>query len=164
MRMIAIQQSEELRSRYVAEVSLYDPEMLVFLDETGSDKNTAMRKFGYRRGKRVSAIAAISSIGILDVQFLKGSVDGEIFANFVELSVLPHLLPFDGVNPNSIVVMDNASIHYNERVRSLISSVGALLVFLPPYSPDLNPIEESFSAVKSFLRANEELATSPMDI
>ncbi len=130
MRMIAIQQSEELRSRYVAEVSLYDPEMLVFLDETGSDKNTAMRKFGYRRGKRVSAIAAISSIGILDVQFLKGSVDGEIFANFVELSVLPHLLPFDGVNPNSIVVMDNASIHYNERVRSLISSVGALLVFL----------------------------------
>ncbi len=136
-----------------------------------------MRKFGYSlrglrccctkllaRGKRVSAIAAISSIGILDVQFLKGSIDGEIFANFVELSVLPHLLPFDGVNPNSIVVMDNASIHYNERVRSLISSVGALLVFLPPYSPDLNPIEESFSAVKSFLRANEELATSPMDI
>ncbi len=177
MRMIAIQQSEELRSRYVAEVSLYDPDMLVFLDETGSDRNTAMRKFGYSlrglrccctkllaRGKRVSAIAALSSVGILDVQFLKGSVNGEIYADFIELSVLPHLLPFDGVNPNSIVVMDNASIHYNERVRRLISSVGALLVFLPPYSPDLNPIEESFSAVKSFLRANEELASSSKDI
>ena len=60
--------------------------------------------------------------------------------------------------------MDNASIHYNARVERLILSVGALLVHLPPYSPDLNPIEESFSAVKSFLRANEVLATTPKDI
>lgn len=177
MRMIAIQQCEELRARYVTEISLYEPDMLVFLDETGSDRKTAMRKFDYSlrgtrccctkvltRGERVSTIAALSSEGILDVQFVHGSVNGEIFANFVELSVLPHLLPFDGTNPNSIVVMDNASIHYNDRVRRLISSVGALLVFLPPYSPDLNPIEESFSAVKAFLRANETIATTTKDI
>ena len=78
-----------------------------------------------------------------------------------------HLLtsqPFDGVNSNSIVVMDNASIHYSDSVTSLISSVGALTVFLLPYSPDLNPIKEAFSSVKSFLRENEQVANTYRDI
>ena len=144
--------------------------MLVFVDETGSDRKDAIRRFGYSlrgsrryskkllaKGKRISAIVALSMEGVVDVQF---GVDGETFADFVELCLLPNLLPFDGVNPNSVVVTDNASIHYNIRVEGLISGVGALLVHLPPYSPDLNPIEESFSAVKSFLKANEVIATT----
>lgn len=100
----------------------------------------------------------------MDVEFVFGSVDGETFSQFIELHLLPHLLPFNGTNPNSIIVMDNASIHYNSKVAELIQSVGALLVYLPPYSPDLNPIEEAFSAVKSFLKANEEIVTTKDDI
>ena len=74
MRLVAIQQSEELRARYLAEVALYDPNMLVFVDETGSNRKDAMRRFGYSlrgrhciakkllvRGQRVSAITALSS-------------------------------------------------------------------------------------------------------
>jgi len=177
MRDVAIQCSEELRARYSSEVALYDFNMLVFIDETGSSRRDAMRKFGYSlrgqrcvkkrllvRGERVSAIAALSSSGILDVKFVFGSVDGEMFSQFIELNLLPHLLPFNGINPNSIVVMDNASVHYNYKVAQLIRSVRALLVYLPPYSPDLNPIEEAFSAVKSFLKANEEIVTGKEDI
>ena len=178
MKLIAIQQSEELRAKYVAEISQYSPNMLVFLDKTGSTRKDAIRKFGYyslrgmpcystkllAKGKQVSAIAALSLEGVVDVKFVHGSVDGDTFANFIELSLLPHLLPFNGINHNSIVVMDNASIHYNARVERLLSSVGALLVHLPPYCPDLNPIEESFSAVKSFLKAHEVIANTPKDI
>ena len=136
MKLIAIQQSEELRAKYATEISQYSPNMLVFLDETGSTRKDAIRKFGYSlrgmpcystkplaKGKRVSAIAALSLEGVVDVKFVHGSVDGDTFANFVELSLLPHLLPFNGINHNSInhnsiVVMDNASIHYN-RVRKV---------------------------------------------
>ena len=153
--------------------------MLVFVDETGSNRNRkdAMRKFGYSlrgqrcivkkllvRGQRVSAITALSSERVLDVMFVNGSVSGETFSRFIELNLLPHLLPFNGSNPNSIVVLGNAFVHYHEKVRELINSVGALLVYLPPYSPDLNPIEETFSAVKSFLKANEEIVSTSRDI
>ena len=168
MRQVAIQRSEELRAKYFAEVALYDSSMLIFIDETGSNRKDAMRKFGYSligqrceakrllaRGQRVSSIAALSSEGILDVKFVHGNVNSEIFSQFIELYVLPHLLPFNGTNCNSIVVMDNAS-----RIADLICSVGALLVYLPPYSPDLNPIEEAFSSVKAYLKANEDIVSN----
>ena len=62
-----------------------------------------------------------------------------------QLCLLPILLPFDGGdNPCSVVILDNASIHHVEAVTQLISATGALVQFLPPYSPDLNPIEEAF--------------------
>lgn len=83
---------------------------------------------------------------------------GDAFSKFLELHF------FNGCNHNSVVIMDNASIHYHARVRPLINSVGALLVYLLPYSPDLNPIEEAFSAVKAFLMANEGLTTTTNDI
>ena len=82
---------------------------------------------------------------------------------FVERKLLPQLLPFDGFNRNSVVVLDNASIHHVSEVEHLIESTGALLIYLPPYSPDLNPIEECFSKVKSFLRANDPLVQVSSD-
>jgi hypothetical protein len=101
MRLVAIQQSEELRARYLAEVVLYDPNLLVFVDETGSNRKDAMRKFGYSlrgqrciakkllvRGKRVSAIATLSTERVLDVKFVTGNVSGEIFSQFIELNLL----------------------------------------------------------------------------
>ena len=93
---VAAQRSEELRARYVTEVALYTQEMLVFVDETGSDRRDAMRKFGYSlrgqrcvakrllvRGERVSAIAAISIDGILDYKFVRGTNNGETFQEFI---------------------------------------------------------------------------------
>ena len=65
-------------------------------------------------------------------------------------------MPFNGKNPHSVVMIDNASIHHVDGIKDLITGVGALLVFLPPYSPDYNPIEETFSKVKTLIKAYEE--------
>ena len=62
-------------------------------------------------------------------------------------------MPFNGTNPNSIVIMDNCSIHHVEEVTKLINEVGAIVHYLPPYSPDFNPIEWCFSKVKKVLSA-----------
>ena len=108
------------------------------------------------RGKRHSAIAAICVDGVLDVRTTTDSVDEEEFCKFIEeLSLLPHLLLFDGSNPRSIVVMDNASIYHTGQAASLIEETGAIPLFLPPYSPDIMPIEECLSKVKAYLRARD---------
>ena len=129
-----------------------------------------MRKFGYSirgmpaktqrllwRGQRVSALTAMSTNGILDCYTTTGSVTAEKFEHFVQQSLQPVLQPFDGVNPNSVVVLDNASIHHVDGVVQAIQNTGALVHFLPPYSPDLNPIEEAFSKLKSNMKANEQI-------
>lgn len=72
-------------------------------------------------------------------------------------------MPFDGYNPNSVVVLDNASIHHTENVIHTLESIGVLVLFLPPYSPDLNPIEEAFSKVKGYIRANDPVIQSLED-
>ena len=70
------------------------------------------------------------------------------------------MLPFDGDNSRSVLVMDNAAIHHVEAVIDLLIAAGILIRFLPPYSPDLNPIEEAFSKVKAYVK-NTRLPTSP---
>ena len=78
-----------------------------------------------------------------------------MFLTFVQRSLLPIIQPFDGDNPRSIVVFDNAAIHHCQEALSLISAAGSLFLFLPPYSPNLMPIEEAFSKVKAYIRDNE---------
>ena len=142
--------------------------MLIFIDETGSDRRKSMRQFSYglrgitpvthhllSYGERISAIGTVSTRGVEDVYLVEGSVDGDMFLRFVERSLLDIIQPFDGTNSISVVILDNASIHHVDEVCSLISATGALIRFLPPYSPDLNPIEEVFSKVKSYLIDNE---------
>ena len=140
--------------------------MFIFVDETGTDKRSTLRKFGYSfkgtrpitekqliRGKRYSAIAAMCIDGIVDVHITTESVNGDIFCDFIERYLQPQLLPFDGTNPKSVVILDNAAIHHAHPAIELIEETGALAVFLPPYSPDYMPIEECFSKVKSFLQS-----------
>ena len=103
------------------------------------------------RGKRASAISCMSVQGILNCKTVMGSVDGSVF-DFVQSSLLHHLMPFDGHNPHSVVILDNCSIHHIQEIVHMIQEVGAIVHFLPPYSPDLNPIEEAFSKVKSTLK------------
>jgi transposase len=105
--------------------------------------------------------------GIEDVYTTTGSVNGEKFIEYFCQCVLPIIMPFDGQNPRSIVVMDNASIHHLDKVHEIITGVGAKLCFLPPYSPDLMPLEEVFSKVKYFLKANDSAylcTSSPEDM
>jgi len=168
MKLTAIQRSEVKRAEYISEIQEFKPEMLVFIDETGSDRRNSIRKYGYGLrgltpisyrlclgGKRISAIGVLTTRGIEDSYIVEGNVNADIFLRFIERSLLPVLLPFDGDNPRSVVIFDNATIHHVESVISLISAAGALVRFLPPYSPDLNPLGESFSKVKHYLRDNE---------
>ncbi len=107
------------------------------------------------RGKRVSAIAMMTARGVLDVHCTTDGVDEDVFCDAIERKLLPHLMPFDGINPQSVVILDNCSIHHTRCAVDLIQSTGALVHFLPPYSPDLSPVEELFSKVKSCLRQND---------
>ena len=90
---------------------------------------------------------------MLDIHITTESVDADIFCDYVKQC----LLPFNCTNPRSVVVMDNVSIHHVDKVVALIEEVGAMVIYLPPYSPNIMPIEECFSKVKAFLRANDPL-------
>ena len=85
---------------------------------------------------------------------VEGNATGEVFVKFVLNCLLPILQPFNGTNSHSVVVMDNASVHHYEEVAD-ITGVGSIVCFLPPYLLELNPIENAFSKVKAFLRAND---------
>ena len=158
----ALQRDECLRSQFAADVSLYSPEMLIFLDETGTDRRDTLRKKGYSlrgkpaksqkllvSGEHVSVISALSVGGILVCQIQRGSVSGETFYDFILKYLVPHLMPFDGVNPNSVV------FHHTSEVISAIQDTRAILHFLPPYSPDWNPAEGAFSKVKTMMKVME---------
>jgi len=143
---IAIQQSECKRAEFMADISLFDPDMLVWLDETGSDQRNSIRSHGYGfrgltpvrhqlkvGGQRISAIGIMSTGGMEDAYIAEGNVNGEVFENFVRKSLLPILQPFNGANACSVVILDNAAIHHLEQIEDMITGVGALIRFLPPY-------------------------------
>ena len=169
VKQVALQRNCEFRGAFIANVLLYTREMFVWVDETGSDRRDANRMYGYAfrgqraevhrlmvRGKRVSSIAAISSTGMVDVYMTTDSVNGDTFFDFVRGSLIPNMLPFP--NPRSIVVMDNCSIHHVEQVTALLEEAGILVLFLPPYSPDLNPIESVFGFVKGYLKQYTDIS------
>ena len=105
----------------------------------------------------MNAIAALSAQGVIALEIEVGSVNGVKFFDFLRGSLIPIVMPFDGQNPTSILVMDNCSVHYVQEVRDLLRQSGILLLFLPAYSPDLNPAEEAFSYVKGYLRKHDAL-------
>lgn len=97
--------------------------------------------------KTSTLIAALGIKGVRCSTVVDGAVNADIFEAFVEQVLVPKLRPGD------VVVMDNLSSHKRARTRTLIEQVGAELLFLPPYSPDLNPIEMVFSKIKQLLRS-----------
>ncbi len=99
------------------------------------------------RGKNISTIGAISLAGLLTGLSVAGSIDGEVMLFFVEEMLAPLLKAGD------VVIMDNVATHKQEEIKDLIEARGALVIFLPPYSPDLNPIENCWSKVKTILRS-----------
>jgi transposase len=150
-----------LRREYwttIGEVKLSD---LVFIDETGV--NIAMTRHFARatkgkraygkcpnnRGKNVTLIGAIATSGFLAPFTFQGWTDKEAFLTYVKEVLLPELWP------GACVVMDNLPAHKASEVEKMIESVGAKVVFLSPYSPDFNPIENCWSKIKEYLRSVE---------
>lgn len=132
---------------------------MIFIDETWAKTNMTRLRGRAPRGQRLidktphghwqttTLIAALGVEGIRCSTVVDGAVNGDVFEAFVEQVLLPQLQPGD------LVVMDNLSSHKRARVAELIESRQANLVYLPPYSPDLNPIELIFSKIKQLLRS-----------
>lgn len=115
----------------MAEVSAYDPSMLIWIDESGCDRRHATRKWAYSlrgmtprdhkllsRGKRYSVVPVMSTEGIHDIHIIEGTMTGLRFEEFIVTTLLPTLQPFNWLNHHSVVIMDNASIHHTEGDRS----------------------------------------------
>ena len=103
-------------------------------------------------GIRYSATRILTVEGMQDSYIASQNIDAERFEDFVDKCLVPCLMPFNGTNPNSVVIVDNASIHHVNCIVQIIQTVGALVHFLPPYSPDLNLMEEGFSKIKGYLK------------
>ena len=144
LTLVAIQRDMLARQKYMADISLLHPDMFIFLDETGADNKDIIRHYGYSlrglpmkkhtllvRGERISAVAIMSNAGILDVSIMRGTTTGETFSRFVLFNLLPHLQPFNGSNPHSVVVMDNCSIHHVQEVTEIFEEAGVMLLFIP---------------------------------
>jgi transposase len=106
-----------------------------------------LAKIPHGHWKTTTLIAALGIEGVRCSMVVDGAVNGDIFESFVAQVLVPEL------HAGDVVVMDNLSSHKRERTRELIEGAGAELHFLPPYSPDLNPIEMIFSKIKQVLRS-----------
>ena len=136
-----------------------DPSRFVFIDESGAKTNMTRLRGRAKQGQRViddapcghwcttTMISSVRLDGSTACMAIDGATTGEIFRAYVQHILLPTL------RKGNIVVLDNLSAHKDTEALDLIRSVGAEVRFLPPYSPDLNPIENMWSKVKEFLRA-----------
>lgn len=133
-------------------------ERLVFLDETGTNTKLTRTRgrclngarlfgkapFGYRTNQTL--IAGLNSTGIVAPWVIPGAIDREAFDTYVEQVLAPNL------DPGTVVILDNLRVHKSEKAAQILRERGCWFLFLPPYSPDLNPIEMAFSKLKSHLR------------
>ena len=157
------------------------PSELVFVDESQKDRNSSRRRriwykrglspfrkaiFSGNKGVRYTLLAACDWNGFIweacetvrqksssgDADPTRGTIDGDRFLEWVRTKLVPTLGDHTLGQPRSIVVMDNATIHANPEMENLINSKGAILIKLPAYSPDLNPIELMFGEYKKYLK------------
>jgi transposase len=139
-----------------------DPERLVFLDETWASTNMARLRGRAPKGERLRAsiphghwktttfIGGLRLTGMVAPMVLDGPINGVWFQAYNDQVLVPALSPGD------VVIMDNLGSHKRPGVRAAIEAAGARLLYLPPYSPDFNPIENAFSKLKALLRKAAE--------
>jgi transposase len=139
-----------------------DPERLVFIDETWASTNMARRYGRCRRGERLrmgvphghwkttTFVGALTTRGFIAPWVLDGPINRHAFETYVAKVLVPELRPSD------VVIMDNLSSHKGQKVRQMVEAAGAGLLYLPPYSPDFNPIENAFAKLKTLLRKAAE--------
>ncbi|RDL42209.1 uncharacterized protein BP5553_02188 [Venustampulla echinocandica] len=157
------QRNRELVLAYQRRMVFWDPRRICFVDESAYNERTASRRREWApygapanikrlltRSDRWSILPAYTIDGYMEQIIYQGSITTEIFENWLANLVLPKCVA-RGIN---ILIMDNASIHRNERVKELCTAWGVQLECLPPYCPFLNPMEESFADIKNYLRKN----------
>jgi transposase len=139
-----------------------DPARLVFIDETGASTNMARLRGRAPRGKRLRAgipqghwktttfVAGLRLTGMMAPMVLDGPMNRPAFLAYVQQVLVPELEPGD------VVILDNLPAHKGAQVREAIEAAGASLLYLPPYSPDFNPIENAFAKLKALLRKAAE--------
>ena len=159
----------QLREFYFKLQPFYSfPEQLVFIDETSKDGRDALRRYGwsrinqpsvvhqpFARGNRVSVLAAFDTTGFFAWTTTDGTFTRQKFHDGFLQKILPYLNPFP--LQRSIVILDNAKIHLYPELEATIHRSGAVLLYLPPYSPQLNPIEQGFALLKAFLKKDADL-------
>jgi transposase len=157
-----VERDEWLRAAWrVALASKIDPKRLVFVDEMGTNTSLSVLRAWSRRGQRAycsvprnrgpntTLLSSMTMEGMGPSLAVEGTTTGAVFEAYVERVLCPVLCA------GQIVVMDNLSAHKGERVRELIEGRGCEVLYLPPYSPDFNPIEEAFAKIKGVLRKAE---------
>jgi transposase len=156
---VASEREEGARALWRWLVSRFDVRRLVFVDESGThismDRLRSRAPRGVRayaqvpknRGKNLTLIASLSLHGMGESMCVEGATDAKAF----EIYYVEHFLA-PSLTEGQVVVMDNLGAHRPRRIRDLIEARGAELVFVPSYSPDLNPIEQAFSKIKNILR------------
>ena len=161
---MAAQRSDVLRSVYLQDISQFSAEQLCFCDESAFTEKTTRRRFGwakkgeqahvshdYGRAECWSLLPLLSISGFETMQLIQDSYNEESFSSWIEHNALPAMRPFP--QPKSVLVLDNAPIHNDEKLQALCAAVGVRLVKLPPYSPDFSPIEMCFGQIKRDLRS-----------
>lgn len=135
-----------------------EPHRLVFIDETATTTKMTRLRGRARRGQRLRArapfghwgtqtfIAALRCDGLAAPWIINGPMNKKIFETYVETQLAPIL------QPGEVVILDNLASHKSEKAKALLKERGAWFLFLPPYSPDLNPIEMAFAKLKAHLR------------
>jgi transposase len=146
-----------------------DPARLVFVDECGTHTSMTRRRARAARGMRArgavprnrgpvtTLLAGIGLTGMSPAMTVEGGTDTAVFATYLEHFLLPAL------SPGTLVVVDNVGAHQPERIRQLVAAAGCELVFLPAYSPDLSPIEEAFSKIKTLVKAAAARTRAALD-
>lgn len=136
-----------------------DPDRLVFIDETWAKTNMTrprgrslcgarlVASVPYGHWKTTTFLAGLRTRGLTAPLVVDGAINGEVFLGYVRQHLVPTLAAGD------VVIMDNLSSHKRVGVREAIEAAGATLLFLPPYSPDLNPIENAFAKFKWLLKS-----------
>jgi transposase len=155
-----------IRAIYRGRAARFNAKKICFVDESASNERTGDRKYGWspigtecvvnrsvRRSERWSILLALGPEGYIAYIIHQGAITADLFTGFMAEQVLPKMVE-QGLE---ILVLDNASIHHDERLRRLCESYGVEVEFLPPYSPDLNPIENTFKDLKSWIRRHRSL-------
>jgi transposase len=162
IRHVAKKCNASLRDFYLYNLSAFQSYHLVYVDESGCDKRIGFRRIDwsplgvapvqitrFHRDRRYQILPAYSQDGVLLSRMFQGSTDGALYEDFIE-QLLHYCWRWP--EPNSVPVMDNASFRYSDRIKQMCIDADVKLVYLPPYSPDLNSIEEFFSELKAFIK------------
>ena len=156
----ASERDEGARATWREEAATLDPAALLFLDETSTHTALTRRRARAPRGQRargsvprnhgpnVTLVAVLGPAGIATALSIEGAATRPVFDGFVKELLVPLL------RPGQTIVLDNLAVHKSPRVQRLVEGAGCRVLFLPPYSPDFNPIEPIFAKIKTALRAS----------